>query len=169
MAVVRERVGKILSYKGLGIGHRERDDLQQEVMTELWQAVNRTGFDFTAGFWGFVEIVTARRCIDWLRRKREVVPIDDDFRDSGKGPLRNTLDQEKSALVQEALAQIGESDRELILMRLRDDLSYAEIADATGKKEGALRIQMYRAVQRVGKILAELAPDRAGGGRSGPS
>lgn len=35
-------------------------------MTEIWRAVNRSGFDVSLGFWGFVETVTARRCIDWL-------------------------------------------------------------------------------------------------------
>lgn len=167
VGTVRERVGKILAYKGLGIGHRERDDLQQEVLAELWQAVNRTGFDFTAGFWGFVEVVTARRCIDWLRTKRETEPIDETYRDSGKGPLRATLDHEKSELVRRALSELDESDRELILMRLRDDLSYAEISEQTGKTAGALRIQMYRSVQKAGKILERLAPERGGGQAKG--
>ena len=67
---VRARVRKILAFKRLRIPDQDRDDLEQEIMTEVWQAVNRPEFDFTAGFWGFVEIVTSRRCIDWLRSRK---------------------------------------------------------------------------------------------------
>ena len=156
--IVRERVGRILAYKGLRFGHREREDLQQEIVAELWQSVNRPGFDFTAGFWGFVEIVSARRVIDWLRARREQVELDESMPSSGKGPLGSTLERERAEMVRQALAELDPDCRDLILHRLRDDLSYAEIAEKTGKSEGALRIQMYRCVKKAGEILEELAP-----------
>ena len=75
---VRARVRKILAFKRLRIPGQDRDDLEQEIMTEVWQAVNRPGFDFTAGFWGFVEVVTSRRCIDWLRSRKVSAPISEE-------------------------------------------------------------------------------------------
>jgi DNA-directed RNA polymerase specialized sigma24 family protein len=67
---VRQRVERIVAFRGYRIPTEEKRDLVQEVMTQLWSAVNRADFDAGGGFWGFVEVVTARRCVDWLRRRR---------------------------------------------------------------------------------------------------
>ena len=39
---VRERVRRILAFRRLKIPKQDRDDLEQEIMTEVWQAVNQT-------------------------------------------------------------------------------------------------------------------------------
>ncbi len=64
---VRARVDKILAFRGYGIPREDRKDLEQEVMVQLWRSVGRESFQTGAGFWGFVEVVSTRRCIDWLR------------------------------------------------------------------------------------------------------
>lgn len=154
--VVRERVGRILSYGALEIPSQDRDDLAQEIMTEIWQAVNRSRFDLSAGFWGFVEVVTSRRCIDWLRARREGTSLADDLVSGAKGPLRQTLEREQGRLASQVLMSLEPQCRELITLRLRDDLSYREIAKILGKSEGTLRVQVYRCVQHARKTLQRL-------------
>lgn len=166
---VRHRVARILAHGGLAIPDQERDDLEQEVMAEIWQAVNRSRFDFSAGFWGFVEVVTSRRCIDWLRTRREKLPLPEEVVSPHRGPLRQTLERERSDLGSEVLSALDPPCRELITLRLRDDLSYAEIARATGKTEGALRIQLYRCIRRAREVLQRFGDEgrseRRGGSR----
>lgn len=159
---VRNRIRKILKYRGLEIPVEERDDLEQEVMTEIWQAVNRSRFDFSGGFWGFVEVVTSRRCIDWLRTIRDQPSLPEDAVSSERGPLRKTLERERLTLAWKILSELELPCQELITSRLRDDLSYREIAQATGKSEGALRVQLYRCIQQARRAWGRLAND---GGR----
>jgi len=154
--VVRERVGRILSYGSLEIPSQDRDDLAQEIMTEIWQAVNRSRFDFSAGFWGFVEVVTSRRCIDWLRVRREGASLDGDLVSGAKGPLRQTLEKEEGRLASQVLTSLEPRCRELITLRLRDDLSYGEIAKILGKSEGALRVEVYRCIRNAREMVKRL-------------
>jgi len=149
----RQRVSRILIHGALSIPPEERQDLEQEIMTEIWQAVNRPTFDYSAGFWGFVEVVTSRRCIDWLRSRRQSVGVPETMRSKDSGPLGLTLERERRARVEEVLAELDTPCRELLLARFQDDLSYDEIARRTGKTRGALRVQMYRCIRRAGALL----------------
>ena len=155
---VRERVRRILAHGRLGIPADARDDLEQEVMAELWRAVNRAGFDFTAGFWGFVEVVTSRRCIDWLRSRRAHPEMPEAVRDHGGSPLDLVLASERSAIAAQVLQELDPECREIIVMRLRDGLSYRSIADTLGKSEGAVRVQMHRCVRHAQRLMQRRRP-----------
>lgn len=158
---VRERVCKILAYRGLGIPEGERDDVEQEIMMQVWQAVNRPDFDASAGFWGFVEVVTARRCIDWVRGHRARLPLRPTLRDRRKGPFQRTLDGERVRLVAAAVAELDPPCRELISLHLDQGRSYRQLSKILGKSEGALRVQMYRCIRSARRSLEKLA--RLGG------
>ena len=115
---VRERVRRILGFRGYRIPKADLADLEQEVMSQLWQAVNRPSFDAAKGFWGFVEVVAGRRCIDWLRTKKPVTELTDEVHDGSAGPLRSVLAEERVRLAQAALAELGEPCRELIRLHV---------------------------------------------------
>ncbi len=170
---VRRRVQRILSFKRLRIPDQDRDDLEQEIMAEVWQAVNRPEFDFTAGFWGFVEVVTSRRCIDWLRARREGYPLAENIRDKGRNPVEQVLDRERARMASQVLGTLEPGCRELIGMRLNKGMSYKDIAQILGKSEGGLRVQMYRCIRVARDILNRIDPqscvDFWEGGRDGPS
>jgi RNA polymerase sigma factor (sigma-70 family) len=153
LRLVRDRVRKILRFRGLWIPDDELDDLEQEVMTQVWRAVNRTGFDPEAGIWGFVEVVAARRCIDWLRSRRATEPLEETWPDTRRDPLRFTLERESRRLVAVALAALDEPCRELLSLRIQQDLGFAEIASRLGRSEGALRVQLYRCVRSARHAL----------------
>lgn len=151
---VRERVWKILSFRGYRLPEEDRKDLVQEIVTQIWQAVTRPGFEAGERFWGFVEVVTARRAIDWLRVQRYSSEIDPNLAASGADPLDKTIAKEKNRLAFIALSQLSEPCRELIFLHAGLDKTYKEIAQLLGKSEGALRIQMFRCVRAARRILS---------------
>lgn len=153
---VRRRVRRILAFRGLGCSETDKDDLEQEVMAHLWRAVNQPNFSFSSGFWGFVEVVTARRCVDWLREHREGMPIDGAHPDRRETPFQRVLAGERVKLAAAVVDELDQPCRELVVGRLRDGRSYAELADQLGKNEGALRVQMYRCIQKARRILQRL-------------
>lgn len=150
---VRARVMRILAFGGWGIPSRERQDLGQSVILELWQGVSRPGFD-PSRFWGYVETVTACRAIDFgRRRRREPLELTVDPPDPRAGPLRRALDGERLALVEAALAELPPACRELIDLHYRQRKPYAEIATLLGRSEGSLRVQAHRCVRRAGELV----------------
>jgi RNA polymerase sigma-70 factor (ECF subfamily) len=150
---VRKRVCKIIAFQKLRIPPQDREDLEQEVMTEVWRAVNRDSFDFTAGFWGFVEIVTSRRCIDWLRKKKEHVPLVEGLRDEKESPLDRIFSGERQTIASSVFQALDPQCREIFVMRFQNGLRYRDISDHLGKSEGAVRVQMHRCVQRAREVL----------------
>jgi RNA polymerase sigma-70 factor (ECF subfamily) len=158
---VRERVRKILGYRRLAIPNHDRDDLEQEVMVELWRAVNRPGFDFSAGFWGFVEVVTSRRCIDWLRSQRTPVRLLESIRDERSSPLDSLLDDERAGIARHALERLDSECKMILTMRIQHRLPYREIAEHLGKSEGAVRVQVHRCIRRAQQLISESGEHQA--------
>ena len=150
---VRTRIRRILAFRGYGIPEHSRLELEQEIVTQIWQAVNRSSFDPQGGFWGFVEVVASRRCIDWRRSRKPVAPLEGDFEESAPGPLRRAAGRE---LAHAVLAQLGKPCRDLIYLHVGMGHSYRDLEPLLGKSEGALRVQMHRCVQEARRIRDQL-------------
>jgi len=154
--LVRGRVRRILAYRGFGIPREERRDLEQEVMTQLWQAANRPGFAGGERFWGFVELVASRRCIDWLRMRRETTELGASLPDEGEGPAAGALSRERRRLALEVLSRLDRPCRDLIYLRVGLEKSYREISRLLGRSEGALRVQLHRCIGKARRGVEEL-------------
>jgi RNA polymerase sigma factor (sigma-70 family) len=161
--IVRRRVRRTLSYRGFGMGPQDREDLEQEVMTQVWQGVNRREFDVDRGFWGFVDVVVGRRSIDWLRVHKPTVALTEvtgePLRSPRRGPLQEALSSEQIRLAFAAVKGLGHGCRELVLLRVGLGKSYREIAELTGRTEGALRTQFCRCIE---KARREIEANREG-------
>ena len=153
---IRARVERILAFRGWGIPPEDRLDLQQKIMTELWQAVLRPEFR-SAGFWGLVEVVSSRRCVDWRRARRDERSLDDIEEPLTPGPdaLGSFLKKERLQRARRILAQLPPPCRELIRLNAWEGKSYREIAETLGTSEGTLRVQMFRCIRRARRLLAE--------------
>ena len=67
---------------------------------------------------------------------------------------------ELSLVVKDALAHLDRTDREMIMLRVYDDLSYAEIAELLGVPVGTVRSRLFRARAALRELLA-MAPAKA--------
>ena len=152
---IRQHIRRILTYRGYGFSREARRDLEQDVMTQLWQAVHQPHADLGSRFWGFVETVTVRRAIDRLRVRRERVPLDVRVADE-PDPLARTLARERAHLAQAVLERLPENCRRLICLQLGEGRSYREISNVLAKSQGALRVEMYRCIRKARELLEEL-------------
>jgi RNA polymerase sigma-70 factor (ECF subfamily) len=69
-------------------------------------------------------------------------------------PSRRADREEQARRVQEALARLAEADREVLLMRHYEDLSYEDIGCILGIEPAAARKRHGRALVRLHKALA---------------
>lgn len=154
--VVAARVDRILAFRGFGVPPEDRRDIRQDVVMQALLAVRREGFDFGQGFWGFLETVTARRVIDWLRARRPVEELDLERPDPAAGTAEDDLmARERVARGRSVLARLDAKCRELIARHGAEGQSYRDIAAAWGVSEGALRVQLHRCVKRARQMLQD--------------
>jgi RNA polymerase sigma-70 factor (ECF subfamily) len=71
----------------------------------------------------------------------------------GSSPSAQAVRQEEAARVAEALAQLPEDMRAVVLARHVEDRPHAVIAAELGRSEGAVRVLYVRAVQRLRALL----------------
>ena len=140
------------------IGGDDADDVQQEV----WLSVYRHLADLAdpGAFRTWLFRTTRHRAIDFLRkRKRDHELIDDVPVDQVAVPDANTEGEEDSAgLVDEkaltaALMAMPPPQREVMLLRYRDGLSYQEIAQVIARPIGTVRTRLHHARKRLQETL----------------
>jgi len=140
------------------IGGDDADDVQQEV----WLSVYRHLADLAdpGAFRTWLFRTTRHRAIDFLRkRKRDHELIDDVPVDQVAVPDANTGGEEYSAgLVDEkaltaALMAMPPPQREVMLLRYRDGLSYQEIAQVIARPIGTVRTRLHHAKKRLQETL----------------
>ncbi len=135
------------------VSHRSvAEDLTSDVFMKAFEAMPR--FDSRkASFKTWVYQIARNRLIDHYRTQKPsdaieqaaTVPAASDV----VGDLETTLHREH---IQKLLEQLPDESRELVTMRVWDDLSYKEIADITGKPEANLKVQFSRALQKLKTI-----------------
>lgn len=73
----------------------------------------------------------------------------------GSTPSQHIAKREQARRVRQALAQLPDTDREIVLMRTYEKLSYDEIGYVLGIEPAAANMRHVRALMRLGTILRE--------------
>ena len=156
VSVVQTQVVRIVGFRGYYIPHDSRPDVTQEVMLGLWQALCRPDFQLAETFNGFVGTVVQRRCVDWMREHRQAKEVPSPPSTTHESPVfeRNVI---AADLCRRVLRRLSEACRELICLREKENLSWAEIAERLGRSRGALRVQMHDCVERAREIRRQLS------------
>jgi RNA polymerase sigma-70 factor (ECF subfamily) len=71
----------------------------------------------------------------------------------GTSPSNHLLREELRRRVREALAQLAEGDREVLVLRYLEQLPFHDIADVLGVREAAVKMRHTRALQRLRDLL----------------
>jgi RNA polymerase sigma-70 factor, ECF subfamily len=152
-------------------------------------------FEGNSSFYTWLYRIVMNLSIDHLRKHRRVKPVEldeskiEDGGDDGLlpkllggNPGRSLVDKEIRARIDEALAELSENHRAVLVMRELEGLSYEEMATAMDCSKGTIMSRLFHARRNMQKrlldlidnpsreLLAELgveeAPAAAGGGGS---
>lgn len=131
---------------------RERDELRQELLCQLWASAPRFAGQSLAATW--IYRVCLNTALTWRRGTRrrenrtdsgatvETVP--------GPAPAPDTAAERRDLLdhLYAALRALAPGDRALLLLQL-DGLAYREMANVTGLTENHVGVALTRARQRL--------------------
>lgn len=92
----------------------------------------------------------------WRANERTLPIIELDLAD--EVPEVHPDPAEVHRLVAVALASLTEDQRQVVVLRYFNEKSHEEIAALLGKREGAVRQMLLRALRRMRKVMADAAP-----------
>lgn len=145
-------VQKIYRYVYYRTQHRETaEDLTSQVFLK---ALDRYAtFDVARGtFSAWIYAIARNALVDHYRSSKETADIDDVWDlASDADVLRDAEARERVEKLRPYLRALPKDQRELILLRLWDGLSHAEIAVILGKSEAACKMAYSRAIARLRK------------------
>ena len=132
------------------------EDLTAETFLKVIRAADR--FDPARGSpRGWILTVARHVLGDWRRRTRlrQYVPIGalSDLVFEAPSPEERLLREEEVGRLLDAVATLGERDRELIGLRYGSGLDTAELASVLGLSEGRVRTRLWRALKRLREVM----------------
>jgi len=134
----------------------EAEEVVQEALLRLWRQAPE--WEPRARIGTYLHRVAYRLAIDRLRRRRPHVDIDDyddRIEDEGPAPDRNLDRIDDVRLVHEALDQLSDRQRAVIVLAHFQELGQSEAAAILGIGEHAYESLLARARRRLRTLLAE--------------
>ena len=147
-----------LCYRMLGDAGEAEESAQESFL----RAYTRLGsYDPARPFKTWLFSIASHYCIDRLRKRRLIwLSIEDEalaphpaLHEPNPGPEEMTVRREQRELIQSMLAKLSPEDRNVVVMRYWQDLSYEEIAEATSTTVSAVKSRLHRARGSVSEML----------------
>ncbi len=141
-------------------------DMTQEAFLKAWRSLS--SFQFESSFSTWLYRLTTNTCLDYLRslkrRPQCSLTVEDDegeeqvldVTDEAPTPEEALLSAEERSQLVHALSQLEASQRQIITLRVVNDLSYAEIAEILDVKEGTVKSRLARARDNLRKKLLQI-------------
>ena len=137
-------------------------DLSQEAFVHAYRAIHR--FDPHKNFYTWFYRILKNICINHVNRLKNTRKVKEQLSrqevsnlntSSENNPEDIFLQNEQSRIIWQALNQLKEKDREIIILKDFDGMSYADIAEALNIPPGSVMSRLYYARQRLAQKLEQ--------------
>lgn len=148
---------KIYRFVFLKVSNKqEAEDLSQQVFMKAWENIWQFQ-DEGVPFSSWLYKIARNLVIDFYRTRRAVISLEEtiesdvllDEVDIGEEIVMN---YDKQTLLA-SLNSLTDGQKDVVILRYIEDMSYDEIAKITGKNQAALRILQYRGMRKLKAIL----------------
>jgi len=135
----------------------DRDDVLQETLIRLHKSLS--AYRFEAPLTTYMFRIARHAALDLERQRRR--RTDRERRtapEQSEGiadPEEQALEKVRTAELKNLFYRLSETDRQLLLLREREELSMGEIADILGIRPGTVKSRLSRARKRARKLYEE--------------
>lgn len=93
---------------------------------------------------------------DYLRKKQEIINIDDLYEFKSEVSLEDKIiEEEEKNLIEGKLNVLDEFSKEVVILRIKGDMSFKEIGNVLNKTENWARVTYYRAKNKLKEALKD--------------
>ena len=135
--------------------HDVADDVTQEAFLRGYQHL--ASFDVNRPFGPWICRIAANLAVNHVRspqaREQELPEGHLEARSAASDPLRDVLENEAQGVLQQAMAGLPADQRAVLVLRVVEDLSYREIADALHIEMGTVMSRLARAREKLRRAL----------------
>ena len=140
------------------------DDAQEVAQEAFVQAyLKLAGFHRKAAFYTWLYRIAFNLAVSRGRKKRERTSLDGLREEAGLDPQAEQPaveaemeSQERTALVHQALSQLGDEYRQVMVLRELEGFDYQKIAEVVDIPVGTVRSRLFRARLQLKELLAPL-------------
>lgn len=132
-------------------------ELAEDLYQDIFVRVARKRLSFAKGnFAAWLFAIARNVCLNAIRDRVEYVPIEDVQDHLQAAPQYDEGDyyEEQMALLRQAVEQLPHDMREVLVLRVYNGFSYEEIAEITETKLATVKVRIFRAKQRLHRMLA---------------
>jgi len=137
--------------------HQDADDVVQETFLRVYRAL--PGFRWESSFRTWLITIATRQSLNFLDRNRlNHESIEDSALPATHPALRIEdnqmtafLDNESRRLMREALPMLPKRQKEALMLRIRQDLKYDEIATKMDTSVGSVKAHIFHAIKNLSR------------------
>lgn len=145
---------------------QEAEDLTQEAFMKAFSSLATFNDEFAFSTW--LMKIASNNCIDFLRKRKlktysihepinyKDEKIEIDIPDHDAGPERMLIQSERSRMIEEAINELPERYRYVVILRHKEEKSYEEIAEIMNLPLGTVKAQIFRAREILNKKLKSI-------------
>ncbi|MCG8684365.1 MAG: sigma-70 family RNA polymerase sigma factor [Desulfobacterales bacterium] len=157
---------------GITLDHGESQEIVQDVFLKAMGSIH--GFRGDSGLWTWLRKITVNHCLNWKRKwKRRFkwhhtsLETDTEFlvydeAVKGETPETRLREKQEEASLAEAVRSLPEKIRVAFVLSTIEGLSYKEISQTLGIKEGTVSSRLHRARQMILENLEKQNKDKGG-------
>ncbi|MDI6696767.1 MAG: sigma-70 family RNA polymerase sigma factor [Anaerolineales bacterium] len=150
-ALYRRYVERIYRYVYVRIGGETylAEDLTSQIFVDALEGLRQYRDQGQFAAWLFS--IARRKIADHYRARRNQVSLDwlDNILHADDNPLQALLEAEDIRLARQIKERLNDNERELIELRYAAGLSFEEIAQLLGRKPSAVKMSLYRLLERL--------------------
>lgn len=145
---------------GMLSDYEDACDAAQEVFVKVYRSIDKFRGESSLSTW--IYRITKNVCSDFLRKRKETsLSLDEKKEDFPKievtdctySPEHSAEKGEMKKIIGQAISQLDEKSREVIILYEAEDLSYDEISEILQLPVGTVKSRINRAREKLKKIL----------------
>jgi RNA polymerase sigma-70 factor (ECF subfamily) len=147
-----------LCYRFVG-NHEDASDLSQDVFLRAYRGLRSFRGQSSLATWLYR--ISVNVCLNRVAVKTpptEPIETRQHVDTRGEAAGDRLLRSERAARVRAAIAQLPRKQRAALILRLYHDMAHQEIADALGSSVGAVKANVFHALQNLKKMLGGEEP-----------
>jgi RNA polymerase sigma-70 factor (ECF subfamily) len=151
-----------LAYRLVG-NAADAEDLAQQAFVQVYR--HHPGFQRQSSFKTWLYRIIINLCKNHVRRRRPSEELDAEQPLAAGGPtaLSGAIEEQRLARIRAALAELPRRQREVVALRVYEDMPYEQIARVLGCSENSAKVNFHYAVRNLRQRLADAGGSRRAG------